>query len=272
MINEVKITRRSAVGKLGTLLAAGLWPGVLKANSSNRKYVPIRFSVLNDFHHENEQCDHWFTELFRSAGGHGGVSFIAGLGDLANKGKKESISAIKRISIEGKVPFYTVPGNHDNDLEGTTNVYSSILPDRLNYFWIVNDWQCIALDSTDSNKYNNTVIGVHTLDWLSKIRTKLDPLKPTVIFTHFPIGSGIKYRPLNAESVLELLVDFNLRGTFSGHYHSQTKATLRDFDLVTNVCCSRVSKNHDGTLVKGYYVCDGLENGNIIRKFIPFSV
>ena len=140
MINEVKITRRSAVGKLGTLLAAGLWPGVLKANSSNRKYVPIRFSVLNDFHHENEQCDHWFTELFRSAGGHGGVSFIVGLGDLANKGKKESISAIKRISIEGKVPFYTVPGNHDNDLEGTTNVYSSILPDRLNYFWIVNDF------------------------------------------------------------------------------------------------------------------------------------
>lgn len=78
-----------------------------------------------------------------------------------------------------------------------------------------------------------------------------------MVLTHFPLGAGVRYRPLNAEAVLECFLDFNLRGAFSGHYHAQTAVAYRGIEVVTNACCARVRENHDGTKAKGYFVANG---------------
>ena len=148
-MNPTVITRRAALGQLGALLAAGLWPGALRAQSKPTGAGAVRFAVLNDFHHDSVACDAWFEKLFQAVGGHGRLAFVAGLGDLANAGKPESLAAIKRLAAAVPGPFYTVPGNHDNDVEETTRIYAEVFPGRLNYSWTEAGWQFVALDTTD---------------------------------------------------------------------------------------------------------------------------
>jgi 3',5'-cyclic AMP phosphodiesterase CpdA len=265
------ITRRAAIGRLGALVGTAFWPGVLLAQGKPTTAGPVRFVVLNDLHHENADCEAWFGALFKAAGAHAGVAFVAGLGDLANTGKRESLAAIKRLSAAARVPFLPVPGNHDNDVEENTRIYSEIFPGRLNYAWTEAGWQFIALDTTEGKKWGEVRVSVETLMWLKAETAKLDAHKPTVLMTHFPLGAGVKMRPLNAEAILEPLADFNLRGVFSGHFHSQTSVKHGQAECVTNVCCSRVGKNHDGTLVKGYFVVNGAADGELTREFVPFA-
>lgn len=270
-MQSTPVTRRVALGQLGALLAAGMWPGTLRAQGPAPGTARVRFAVLNDFHHESPECDGWFETLFRTVAAHPDVAFIAGLGDLANKGKTESLRAIKRLAATARVPFYPVPGNHDNDLEQTTRLYADVFPDRLNYAWVESGWQFVALDTTDGNKWSDTTVSRATLDWLQSTLTQLDPRRPTVLLTHFPLGVGAKYRPLNAEAVLAPFVNFNLRGVFSGHYHGVTQIAHGSIPCVTNVCCSRVGKNHDGTGAKGYYICTGGADGKLTREWFAFA-
>ena len=266
------ITRRAALGQLGALLAAGLWPGALRAEGRATPGVgAVRFAVLNDFHHDGADCDAWFQNLFKSVAAKGELAFVAGLGDLANAGKPESIAAIKRLAGVVRAPFYPVPGNHDNDLEESTRIYAEVFPGRLNYTWSESGWQFVALDTTDGKKWGETQVSAATLAWLKAELPKLNPKRPTVVLTHFPLGAGVKYRPLNAEAVLEPFLEFNLRGVFSGHYHAQTKVAYRGIECVTNACCARVRGNHDGTTVKGYFVVTGAADGGLTREFVEFA-
>ncbi len=265
------LTRRAAIGRLGMLLAAGLWPGALRAQGRPTGAKAVRFAVLNDFHHDSAECDAWFESLFRSVGAQGRLAFVAGLGDFANAGKTESIAAIKRLAATVRVPFFPVPGNHDNDIEETTRIYAEVFPGRLNYTWTEAGWQFVALDTTDGKKWGDTRVGDATFAWLKAELPKLDPKRPTVVLTHFPLGAGVKMRPLNAEAVLERFLDFNLRGVFSGHYHARTTVAYRGIEVVTNACCARVRDNHDGTKVKGYFVVNGAADGVMTREFVAFG-
>jgi 3',5'-cyclic AMP phosphodiesterase CpdA len=167
-MTTIPVTRRVALGQLGALLAAGLWPGTLCAQAQATAAARVRFAVLNDFHHESAECDVWFESLFRAVTAHPDVAFIAGLGDLANKGKSESLAAVKRIAGTVHVPFYPLPGNHDNDLEQTTRLYADVFPNRLNYSWVESGWQFVALDTTDGNKWSDTTVRPETLAWLKQ--------------------------------------------------------------------------------------------------------
>jgi hypothetical protein len=99
---------------------------------------------------------------------------------------------------------------------------------------------------------------------------KLDKLKPMVILTHFPLGANVKYRPANADDLLDRFREFNLRAVFDGHWHGFTERTRGATVLTTNRCCSLKRDNHDGTKEKGYFVCDA-KDGQITRKFVEYK-
>jgi hypothetical protein len=110
----------------------------------------------------------------------------------------------------------------------------------------------------------------------------LDPTAPTVLATHFPmmptlLDSGspeigvVDLCPVNAEALLARFVGYNLRGSFSGHFHGQTQHQRGVAELVTNVCVARVRGNHDGTDFKGYWVCNGHPDGTLQRTFVPWA-
>jgi hypothetical protein len=264
------LNRREAIGCLAATLAAGLWPGALRAVAGGTRAGEFTFAVTNDFHHLEAACNPWFAALFGEIAAHG-VAFCLGLGDLAHKGAPESIAAVARLAREAGLLFHATPGNHDNDLEENTAHFNRVLPGRLNYHFEHEGWQFVLIDSTDGKKWGQTQVQPAALAWLDAELPKLDPVKPLVLATHFPLAGSTPLCPLNAEEVLARFTGHNLRLVLGGHHHGRTEVLRGDYALVTNACCSRVAGNHDGTTAKGYWLCRTKANGTVTREFAEFA-
>ena len=96
---------------------------------------------------------------------------------------------------------------------------------------------------------------------------KLDRKRPTIVFTHFPLGPIHISRPANAAQVLERFKAYNLRAVFAGHFHALTVRHVRDVVLTTNRCCALRRGNHDGSKQKGYFLCHA-QDGKVSYQFI----
>ena len=263
-------TRRDALGRLAALLAAGLWPGALRAQAAGVRADAFTFAVANDFHHFEPACDPWFAALFGQIAAHEDVEFCLGLGDLAHKGAPASIAAVARLAEEAGLRFLATPGNHDNDLEETTALFDRELPGQLNYTFVHRGWRFVVIDSTDGKKWGQTRVQPATLTWLDAELPRLDPLQPLVLATHFPLAGSTPLCPLNAEAVLARFVKHNLRLVLGGHHHGRTEVARGAYALVTNACCSRVAGNHDGTKAKGYWLCRAQADATVRRDFVAF--
>lgn len=263
------------MGHLAALLALGAWPGARAAevskNTPKQPAQPIRFVVVNDFHHDTPECDPWMEKLFRQIATTDGASLCLGLGDLANTGKRESLQAMHRLSVHAGMPFHPTPGNHDLDLSPVDGFYEEVFPKHRNYVIHHAGWQFVIIDTTEGNKWKDVVISKTTLDWLDQTLPTLDPLAPTVLATHFPLASEAPMCPLNADSVLARFIGHNLRGVFGGHFHGRTSSPRGDISLQTNACVARVRDNHDKSPHKGYFVLDGDVDGRLKTTFVEFK-
>lgn len=267
---QTSVTRREAIARLSvaSLLALRLWPGCSspKASQGGQRF---RFIAVNDLHHAAPACDEWFAAVVRQLRTHEGVEFALLLGDLADTGRAESLAAIRDHFGGLGVPFYPLIGNHDYVNPTDRRAYEQTFPRRINYRFEHRGWQFVGLDSTQGTAWKDTRIQPPTFTWLDNALRKLDRHKPTVLFTHFPLGEGMPMVPLNASEVLRRLLDHNLQGVFSGHHHGYTLRQFKGVDVVTNRCCSRFRDNHDGTKEKGYWLVTA-EKEKLTREFVEF--
>jgi hypothetical protein len=269
-MNPKRISRRRLmqVGA-GGLLAAGLWPGWLAAQDAPAP--SFQFVCVNDLHYWDSGCAPFFTRVVQQMKASAPQSKLLLLvGDAAEHGKPEEFAGIHDILKTSGMEIRSVIGNHDWTSQTDRKAYEQANADSVNYTFEHQGWQFIALDTSDGTK---AAVSVQkpTLDWLDANLSKLDNKRPTILFTHFPMGVGVTNRPRNADEVLTRLKDFNLRAVFNGHHHAYTERTVKDFVLTTDKCCSFRARNHDGTPEKGFFVCDAID-GKITRKFIEVPV
>jgi 3',5'-cyclic AMP phosphodiesterase CpdA len=259
-----------------TLLAAGLWPGQLQAVAAATKEAmakqtpvePWRFIAVNDLHAQTDACRPWFDQVVAAMKKETpDARFCIISGDLADEGKRSQVQTIKDAFAALDMPVFVTPGNHDYATDTDSSGFDAVYPGPRNHSFEVRGWQFIGLDSTDGTRYENTHIHPTTLGWIDANIGKLSRTKPTVIYTHFPMGTGVKSRPLNADALLEKFLDFNIQGVLSGHYHAYTLDNWHGATCTTDRCCSRVRDNHDGTKEKGWFVCE-LQGGQLTRRFV----
>ena len=160
-------------------------------------------------------------------------------------------------------------GNHDHLSDTDRSAYERIFPEQINYSFTHRGWQIIGLDSSEGTKAKATKISATTLTWLDQNLSKLDLHRPTILFTHFPLGDSVLARPLNADDLLERCYGLNLQAVFCGHFHGFTERPFQHSIITTDRCCSRVRSNHDGSPEKGWFVCQAV-NGEIKRRFVEF--
>lgn len=259
--------RRDALKHLsaGALFAAGLWPGLLRA-ADRGPQARFRFIAVNDTHAMTAECTEWLAGCVRQMKAEQ-PAFCLHCGDLTENGDREYLQAVKEIFKDLGRPMYPVIGNHDYLTPTDCEAYTRMFRRRLNYSFHYQGWQFIGLDSSEGQKYENTRIPEATFQWLAGNRRRLDTNQPTVLFTHFPLGPDVKYRPSNADALLERFLDFNLQAVFCGHYHGFTERISGPVTLTTNRCCALKRANHDGTKEKGYFVCD-VSDGKVERRFV----
>jgi len=267
-----RISRREALARLSAsaLLALGLWPRRQAQGASAAPGRPFRFLAVNDLHHDTPACEDWFAALVRQMRTHERIDFVLLLGDLSDKGRLDSLTAIRRHFDTLGRPCYAQIGNHDYLTPSDRRAYEQTFPGRLNYWFRHRGWQFIGIDSTQGQEYRNTTIQPATLAWLDATLPKLEPRLPTVLFTHFPLGPGVPMTPLNAEDVLQCLLPFNLQAVLSGHYHAYSFRPFGMADVLTNRCCSLIRDNHDQSKEKGYWLCSA-DGGQLSRQFVQFQ-
>lgn len=259
-----QLTRRSFL----TTLAVGAASSPLIAADSKG----FRFIAANDLHYDKGPCREWFTAMVEQMKASApDAAFCLLCGDLANTGEKAALTAVKEIFAGLGMPMHAVPGNHDyTDAQSREN-YDALFPGMLNYRFEHDGWQFVALDTTMGTSYDKTTIAASTLAWLDAEIPKLDASKPTVCFTHFPLGEKVTHTPLNAPAVVERLLKLNLCGVLSGHWHGASQVAAGHGLMTTNRCCARVRGNADKSPLKGWFICEAKADGTLERKFVEFK-
>ena len=253
----------------GALLSLGVWPGRLRGADAPATH-DFTFIAVNDLHALEDACRPWFDEVVRQMKASAPAAEFCLLGgDLAENGTPAQLTLIKDSFSALGIPCHAVVGNHDYQSFSNRWAYEQIFPEQINYSFTHRGWQIIGLDSSEGTKARETRISATTLAWLDQNLSKLDARRPTILFTHFPLGDWVWARPINADDLLERCYRLNLQAVFCGHFHGLTERAFRHSIITTDKCCSRVRRNHDGTPEKGWFVCQAV-NGEIKRRFIEF--
>jgi 3',5'-cyclic AMP phosphodiesterase CpdA len=253
----------------GALLSLGLWPGRLRGADAPATH-DFTFIAVNDLHALEDACRPWFDDVVRQMKASAPTAEFCLLGgDLAENGTPAQLTLIKDSFSALGIPCHAVVGNHDYQLATDRSAYERIFPEQINSSFTHRGWQIIGLDSSEGTKAKETRISATTLAWLDQNLSKLDNRRPTILFTHFPLGDSVWARPFNADDLLERCYGFNLQAVFCGHFHGFTERKLGHSIITTDRCCARVRQNHDGTPEKGWFVCQAV-NGEIKRRFVEF--
>lgn len=267
-ITQRRATRREWIRhSAAATLALGLWPGCM-THRKNGRGGEFSFIAINDTHFSSPQCPEFFQRVAASIKSHNPKpEFCLIIGDLAEGGTKSELGPMRDILRAFGMSFHAVIGNHDYISQTDRSVWDQLFPFSLNYHFEHRDWQVIGLDSSEGLKYRDTLIQPETFRWVDDHLRKFNRKQPTILFTHFPLGPGTRYRPKNADELLERFMDFNIVAVFNGHFHSTTEHIMRETVFTTNKCCSIARGNHDGTKEKGYFLCRA-KDGYIEREFI----
>jgi hypothetical protein len=274
--NARRLNRRQALGRLGagSLLGLGLWPGSLSLKARTGEPGAFRFLVANDLHCMSPQCGPWLDQVVDRMRAEE-AEFCLLCGDLTEHGEPAHLATVRDVFRRLGMPVHAVPGNHDWIAPANRRPYERLFPKQLNYCFDHRGWQFLGLDSTEGQRWEKTAIQSATFQWLDEHLRRLDPLKPTVVFTHFPLGEAVRYRPLNADALLERFRPFNLKGAFSGHWHGYTLRWEGGAFALTGNCCSLRRDNHDRSPAKGYLVGearDGILTWRFVECRIPATL
>lgn len=265
------LTRRQMLHRsAGSLLAAGLWPGVLRAEGV-ADTGEFHFLVVNDIHYIDAKDGKWLEGVLAKMKGHAEkIDFCLLAGDLAEKGTAAELAPVRDLFQTLKLPVHVVIGNHDYVTQEDRKPYEQLFPNALNYHFEHRGWQFVGLDTSEGLRWQKTAVQPATLRWLDESVPKLDRKKPTVVFTHFPLGPTVTNRPTNADDVLARFKEHNLQAVFGGHFHGFTERQVGAVTLTTNRCCSFSKGNHDGTKEKGYFLCQA-KDGKVRRTFVQVN-
>lgn len=269
--NSGKTSRRQWLARsAGSLLALGLWPGCARW-ADNGKGDAFRFVVLNDTHFHTPKCPGWFERVRASIRSHSPrPDFCFVVGDLVENGTKAELGAMREVLGSFGLDYHVVIGNHDQISQSDRTAWQGLFPKSANYSFRHRNWQIIGLDTTQGTAWQGTSIQPSTLAWMDEHLPRLNQDTPTMVFTHFPLGAGVTYRPTNADALLERLMNFNLVSVFNGHFHGFTERHAGRAIVTTNRCCSISRDNHDGSKEKGYFLCEA-KPGGVTREFITVT-
>jgi 3',5'-cyclic AMP phosphodiesterase CpdA len=267
---QITHPRRRDVLRLGASAAiyAALTDRWARAADDAKASEDFTFVVVNDIHYFDKRCAAWLAERVIPRINDHKADFCLIVGDLSEDGTVRQNAEVKDVLKGINVPMHVVVGNHDYQAANNDRKpFEDQWPKSLNYHFEHRGWQFMGLDTTQGHAGSNTAIHRDTLSYAKDALAGMDKKRPTVLFTHFPLGGFLPSRPKNANDLLALFEEHNLRAGFNGHFHSKTERPWGDALLTTNTCCSFHRANHDFDPRKGYFFCTA-KDGKIEREYV----
>jgi 3',5'-cyclic AMP phosphodiesterase CpdA len=256
---------RAGAGFALTCSLLGRWA---KAADDAKDSETFTFAVLNDLHYFDQRCAGWLNDRVVKRLNDQKPDFCLIVGDMTEDGTEAQNAAVADVLKGLKMPIHVVVGNHDHQPgSDDRRPFEKHFPKSLNYQFEHRGWQFLGLDSTQGFAGNKTAIHKDTLSYAADVLKNVDKKRPAVLFTHFPLGFFVPSRPTNANDLLAVFKEHNLRAVFNGHFHAQTERAWGDAALTTNTCCSFHRANHDFDKRKGYFLCTA-KDGKVEREYV----
>lgn len=252
----MRITRRQFIGLIG---AAGLSScarmGLDKV--ADMDVMPggpgrFTFATIGDIHVLDARSTGIVNQAVDSINANDNIRFTVVLGDLATSGEYTELNLAHTSLARLAKPYFAVPGNHDVNMHAK-NIYGNYTklfgdPDWRNE---EEGWLFMGIDSTNEAK-SDVSIRPDQMAWIEKQLKKTNAKRPIALMTHHPFNPTTKYHVQNADEVLAMFSDHNLKLVAAGHFHGNQEDTKDGILFTTTACCSSTRGNHDGTTSKGY--------------------
>lgn len=248
----MKLTRREFIGAVGaftvsTSAMAGLFGGKDKGS--------LNIATLNDIHALDARSTALLSRAVNRINADSTIACTIVLGDLATDGKLGELQLAKTALGRLTAPYYVIPGNHDVDMSN-----ANILANYERCFgpghWRreEGDWVFLGLDSCEGSA-SDVTIRPDQVEWLRRQVKHIKPARPIALFTHHPFNPNTKaYRVKNADEILAMFAEHNLKLVASGHYHGNQVETHNGIVFTTTACCASTRDNFDDTPQKGYRI------------------
>lgn len=265
----MQVTRRQFIGLTAGLgLSAGLG---FSLESLGAEGV-VTFAAINDLHLRDEASVEIVRRAVADINANPAVAFTVIIGDLGTSGTEKEMTLAQGALDELKAPYFCVPGNHDFDLGADNGYvhYESSFEDR-QWQESKTGWVFLGLDTCNGTA-SDVTIPEDRMAWLSSQLEAINPKQPIALFAHHPFNPNTKnYRVQNADAVLALFKNHNLKLVASGHYHGNQIEERDGVLFTTTACCSTTRNNFDGTIEKGYRVYT-LKDETISHRFVEVPV
>ncbi len=245
----MRFTRRHFLWTLGALSAGAYAQNTVSATPDAEQFT---VAALNDIHLLDAASGELLKRAVERINTIPELRFSLILGDLSTSGKREELALAKQYLEGFKKPYFVVPGNHDVDPKAS-DPYAAFVELFGKTQWTHREgkWLFVGLDSCVGTA-SDVSVPAERIEWLKAQLPKEAPAAPIALCCHHPLNPHTKYRIKNADEILGLFKEFNLKVVMSGHWHGNQVEEQDGVLFVTTACCSTTRDNFDKTTAKGF--------------------
>jgi 3',5'-cyclic AMP phosphodiesterase CpdA len=231
----------------------------------------LTFAAINDVHVLDARSTAIVGGAVQSINANPDIAFTVILGDIATDGELTELKLARHAFDRLEQPWFAVPGNHDVYMKAK-DIYSNYRLAFGRIAWVEEDegWVFMGIDTCEGAGSNVTVRR-EQLKWIEANLERIRPSRPIALFGHHPFNPHTKaYRVKNADEVLGLFSDHNLKLVAAGHYHGNQVERQDGILFTTTACCSTTRGNFDGTDARGYRLFH-LDGETVETEFVEVS-
>ncbi len=233
------ITKESALTRRGFLALGGAAVGMVASGSmfhlaayaqslkTSGPIAPFRFVQLTDIHlgYVGDANRSVMATLNMALGQIASLTprpdFLLVTGDLtqgtaSDYDRKRRLLLFKQVLDASKIPYYTVPGEHDALMDRGA-LYQMVLGD-LHYGFIHKGVQFLGLDNVSRGFF----LGREQLKWVKGQLDTMSPETPLILFCHAPLYNVFapwNWYTFDGAALRALVVRFHRVTVFYGHVH-----------------------------------------------------
>lgn len=263
----MRFSRRQFLGLIGSASLAGL-TGCAKTRelaSRTREAVSnvsmptlgnsgtFTFATIGDLHVTDARSTSIVNRAAAMINENKDIQFTVVLGDLATDGKLVELSLARNSLDRLERPYFCVPGNHDVHIY-SQDMFNNYRQQFEETHWREDSggWLFVGLDTCEGDK-SDVTIRPDQIAWLQQLADRTGHDRPIALLGHHPFNPNSKaYRVLNADEILAIFADHNLKLVAAGHYHGNQEEEQNGILFTTTACCSSTRDNFDDTTSKGY--------------------
>ena len=234
---------------------------------------PFKFALITDTHIGNPNNDEDLYRTVKDINSQSDIDFVIVSGDVTEFGSYDELHTAACLLNELKVPYYTLPGNHDSNWsESGTNAFLRLFGSET-FGFEHNGYKFIGLASGPNMRMGPGQIPRENLTWFFEELKKTDKNTPLICVNHYPMDNSLN----NWFEVMDAYRPYNVQLMLCGHGHNNRAMNFEGAHAV--MCRSNLRANQEfggyniiTVTADSIYFRERIVSGETKEPWIAYSV